>query len=209
MAAKKTTAAKIKEAKGMAAYRQKDVNQLQTGRRGDISEGPKGGIYVASQKSRTKAFNSLTSSAKTAGRAKNVESKLKKAASSPKLKQTNLDKTAGSRKKSGGSLVSEVAKRYKITAREARDIATALGTAAQSTRNPNTLANRSATKMVVKQVKEAAVAAATGKKGTTSPRLRDTGKKINLLAPGEKNNPIFRKQETMPIFKYQKGTKRK
>ena len=208
MAAKKTTAAKIKEAKGMAAYRQKDVNQLQTGRRGDISEGPKGGIYVASQTSRNKSFNSLTSSAKTAGRAKNVESKLKKA-SATKLKQTNADKTAGSRSKAGASLVSEVAKRYKITAREARDIATALGTAAQSTRNPNTLANRSATKMVVKQVKEAAVAAATGKKGTTSPRLRDTGKKINLLAPGEKNNPIFRKQETMPIFKYQQGKKRK
>jgi hypothetical protein len=203
MAAKKTTAAKIKEAKGMAAYRQKDVNQLQTGRRGDISEGPKGGIYVASQTSRNKSFNSLTSSAKTAGRAKNVESKLKKAAASkPAAKPA-------ARSKAGASLVSEVAKRYKITAREARDIATALGTAAQSTRNPNTLANRSATKMVVKQVKEAAVAAATGKKGTTSPRLRDTGKKINLLAPGEKNNPIFRKQETMPIFKYQQGKKRK
>ena len=208
MAAKKTTAAKIKEAKGMAAYRQKDVNQLQTGRRGDISEGKKGGIYVASQTSRNKSFNSLTSSSKTAGRAKNVESKLKKAAAT-KLKQTNADKTAGSRSKAGASTVAAVAKRFGVTAREARDIATALGTAAQSTRNPNSLANRSATKMVVKQVKEAAVAAATGKKGTTSPRLRDTGQKSYLLAPGEKNNPIFRKQETMPIFKYQKGTKRK
>ena len=123
------------------------------------------------------------------------------------IKKTNADKPA--RKKSGGSLVSEVAKRYKITAREARDIATALGTAAQSTRNPNSLGTKSATKIIAKQVKEAAVAAATGKKGTTSPQLRNTGKKINLLAPGEKNNPIFRKQETMPIFEYQKGKKRK
>jgi hypothetical protein len=80
MAVKKTTAAKIKEAKATAAYRQKDVNQLQTGRQGDISYGKKGGIYVASQTSRNKAFNSLTSSSKTAGRAKNVEMKLKKAA---------------------------------------------------------------------------------------------------------------------------------
>ena len=78
--AQKATTAKIKEARAMAAYRQKDVNQLQTGRQGDISQGKKGGIYVASQTSRNKAFNSLTSSSKTAGRAKNVESKLKKAA---------------------------------------------------------------------------------------------------------------------------------
>ncbi len=135
-----------------------------------------------------------------------------------KLKKELKPLNEGSRKKSGGSLVSEVAKRYKITAREVRDIATALGTAAQSTRNPNVLGTKAkagastrptATKIIAKQVKEAAVAAATGKKGTTSPRLRDTGKKINLLAPGEKNNPVFRKQETMPVFKYQGNKKRK
>jgi hypothetical protein len=114
--------------------------------------------------------------------------------------------------------IGEVAKRFGITAREVRDIATALGTAAQSTRNPNVLGTKAkvgastrptATKIIAKQVKEAAVAAATGKKGTTSPQLRETGKKINLLAPGEKNNPIFRKQETMPVFKYQGNKKRK
>ena len=118
-------------------------------------------------------------------------------------------KEGGARSKAGASTVASVAKRFGITAREARDIATALGTAAQSTRNPNSLGKKSATKIVAKQVKEAAVAAATGKKGTTSPRLRDTGQKSYLLAPGEKNNPIFRKQETMPIFEYQKGKKRK
>ena len=78
--AKKTTAAKIKEAKEIAKYRQEYVGRLQTKRQGDISAGPNGGYTIASQKSRNEAFNSLTSSSKTAGRAKNVESKLKKAA---------------------------------------------------------------------------------------------------------------------------------
>ena len=206
MAAKKTTAAKIKEAKGMAAYRQKNVNQLQTGRQGDISQGPKGGIYVASQASRNKSFNSLTSSSKTAGRAKNVESKLKKAAAT-KLKQTNLDKTAGSRSKAGGSTVAAVAKRFGVTAREARDIATAVGTAVQSARNPNVLGTKAkagsptrptAGNVLKKQIKETITAAKTGKKGTTSPKLSDTGKKSTLDSG-----------RTMPVFKYQEGKKRK
>jgi len=71
------------------------------------------------------------------------------------------------------------------------------------------LGKNSPAKILAKQVKETAVAAATGKKGTTSPKLTNTGKKINLLQPGEKNNPIFRKQEVMPVFKYEKGKKRK
>lgn len=77
---KATTKSKISNAKKMAAFRQKEVNNLQTGRKGDISQGPKGGIYVANQNSRNAAFNSLTSASKTAGRAKNVEMKMKKAA---------------------------------------------------------------------------------------------------------------------------------
>jgi hypothetical protein len=114
--------------------------------------------------------------------------------------------------------LSEITKRFGITAREARDIATAVGTAIQSARNPNVLGARAKLKsplrptagnVVKKQIKETITAAKTGKKGTTSPKLRDTGKKINLLAPGKKNNPIFPKPETMPIFKYEKGKKRK
>jgi hypothetical protein len=82
MAAKKksTTAGKIKEAKEIAKYRQEYVGRLQTNRQGDISTGKNGGATIAQQKARNEAFNSLTSSAKTAGRAKNVESKLKKEA---------------------------------------------------------------------------------------------------------------------------------
>jgi hypothetical protein len=80
-AAKKSpTMKKIKEAKEIAKYRQEYVGRLQTNRQGDISTGKNGGVTIAQQKDRNKAFNSLTSSAKTAGRAKNVEMKLKKAA---------------------------------------------------------------------------------------------------------------------------------
>ena len=146
---------------------------------------------------------------------KNTFTPAEKAKLKKQLKPLN---EGGARSKAGASTVAAVAKRFGVTAREVRDIATALGTAAQSTRNPNVLGTKAkvgastrptATKIIAKQVKEAAVAAATGKKGTTSPQLRNTGKKINLLAPGEKNNPIFRKQETMPVFKYQGNKKRK
>jgi len=87
-----------------------------------------------------------------------------------------LDK-APARKKSGASVVSEVAKRYNITAREARDIATAIGTGMatyQSSKNSKNVKGPSG-KNLIKQVKETAVAAATGKKGTTSDYVPVTG----------------------------------
>jgi hypothetical protein len=74
-----TTQSKIKEAKEIAKYRQEYVGRLQTNRQGDISNWGLGAT-IADQKGRNQAFNSLTSSAKTAGRAKNVQAKLKKAA---------------------------------------------------------------------------------------------------------------------------------
>ena len=123
------------------------------------------------------------------------------------LKQTNLDKTAGSRSKAGGSTVAAVAKRFGVTAREARDIATAVGTAVQSARNPNVLGTKAkagsptrptAGNVLKKQIKETITAAKTGKKGTTSPKLSDTGKKSTLDSG-----------RTMPVFKYQEGKKRK
>jgi hypothetical protein len=108
------------------------------------------------------------------------------------------------RKKVG---IADVAKRFGITAREARDIATAVGTAAQGLRNPNYLGTASAVgkktrptagSVIKKQVKETVTAARTGKKGTTSPKLKDTGKKSTLDSG-----------RTMPKFKYEKGKKRK
>ena len=76
---KPATQSKIVEANRIAQYRQGLVDRLQTNRQGDISNWGMGAT-IASQKGRNQAFNSLTSSAKTAGRAKNVGSKLKKAA---------------------------------------------------------------------------------------------------------------------------------
>jgi hypothetical protein len=80
---------------------------------------------------------------------------------------------AGARSKSGASTAAAVAKRFGITAREARDIATALGTVAgravTGTYGANDpTAKGKAAKNLVKQIKETGVAAATGKKGTTS-----------------------------------------
>jgi hypothetical protein len=77
VAAKKTTQAKIKEAKASAKYAQKEVTKLNENRVGSISYPKKGGIIVSNAKQRAAASNSLTSASKTAGRAKNVETKLK------------------------------------------------------------------------------------------------------------------------------------
>jgi hypothetical protein len=118
----------------------------------------------------------------------------------------NLDK-APARSKAGASTVAAVAKRFGVTAREARDIATAVGTAVQSARNPNVLGTKAkagsptrptAGNVLKKQIKETITAAKTGKKGTTSPKLSDTGKKSTLDSG-----------RTMPVFKYQEGKKRK
>jgi hypothetical protein len=102
------------------------------------------------------------------------------------------------RKKVG---IADVAKRFGITAREARDIATAVGTAAQNVRG-GAFKPGTAGKIIKKQVKETVTAARTGKKGTTSPTLKPTGKKIDVGGPGK---PISNR----PQMKYEKGKKRK
>jgi hypothetical protein len=84
--------------------------------------------------------------------------------------KSNLDKTAGSRSKSGASTVAAVAKRFGITAREARDIATAVGSAATAIRKSpqEGMPVKKIVKNVAKQVKETGTAAKTGKKGTSA-----------------------------------------
>ena len=64
-------------------------------------------------------------------------------------------------------LIQNITNRYRVTAREARDIVTAVGTAAKA---PKFAGN------VVKQVKEAATAAATGKKGESAYVISKNGK---------------------------------
>jgi hypothetical protein len=84
--------------------------------------------------------------------------------------KSNLDKTVGSRSKSGASTVAAVAKRFGITAREARDISTAVGSAATAIRKSpqEGMPVKKIVKNVAKQVKETATAAKTGKKGTSA-----------------------------------------
>jgi hypothetical protein len=81
----------------------------------------------------------------------------------------NLDK-APARSKSGGSAISAVAKRFGITAREARDIATAVGSAATAIRKSpqEGMPVKKIVKNVAKQVKEVGTAATSGKKGTSA-----------------------------------------
>jgi hypothetical protein len=107
------------------------------------------------------------------------------------------------RNKAGASTVAAVAKRFGVTAREARDIATAVGTlgkaAVVTAQFPgmNKGVAKSAAKNLVKQVKETGTAAKSGKKGTTSSKAVTTSydKRIGKLAPA--------------TAKIAKGTKRK
>jgi len=62
-------------------------------------------------------------------------------------------------------LVQDVTNRYRVTAREARDIVTAIGTAANAANEKQV---KSSNKNLVKQVAEVGKAAITGKSGTTS-----------------------------------------
>ena len=144
--------------------------------------------YEKESKARTTARNAAKTRA------------VKKTASSPKLKQTNLDKTAGSRNKSGASTAAAIGKRFGITAREARDIATALGTVAgravkggDATGKGKDIAN------LKKQIKEVGVAAKTGKKGTTSDI---EGRKVEM----PKGSGRYTTDRT---YGYEKGKKRK
>ena len=117
-------------------------------------------------------------------------------------KPTYVGKPA--RSKSGASTVAAVAKRFGVTAREARDIATALGTVAgravTGTYGANDpTAKGKATKNLKKQIKEVGVAAVTGKKGTTSDI---EGRKYET----PKGSGRYKTDRT---YGYEKGKKRK
>jgi hypothetical protein len=87
------------------------------------------------------------------------------------------------------STVQQVAKRFGITAREARDIATAVGSAAQAIRKSpqEGMPVKKIVKDVAKQVKEVGTAAKTGKKGTTATVLSPNKKsQANRKVAGDK-----------------------
>jgi hypothetical protein len=108
------------------------------------------------------------------------------------------------RSKSGAPTAAAVAKRFGITAREARDIATALGTVAgravtgmYGANDPT--AKGKDIKNLKKQIKEVGVAAVTGKKGTTSDI---EGRKYET----PKGSGRYKTDRT---YGYEKGKKRK
>jgi len=71
-------------------------------------------------------------------------------------------------------LIQDITNRYRVTAREARDIITAAGTVVKTDNSPQQgmgfrgTSRKTAVKNLKKQVVETAKAAATGKKGTSS-----------------------------------------
>jgi hypothetical protein len=108
-----------------------------------------------------------------------------KAAAKPQLKKSGAAKPAykagakpAGRSKAGADVVQDITNRFRVTAREARDIVTAVSSAAglaldknaySSEREGTTKAGEvgKAVKNIGKQIKETATAAKTGKKGTT------------------------------------------
>jgi hypothetical protein len=83
-------------------------------------------------------------------------------------KRQAAKKPSGTAKKMAAkpSTVQQIAKRFNVTAREARDIATAVSTAASFRNNVHTGTYARLKKDVGTQIKEAGKAAITGKKGT-------------------------------------------
>jgi len=68
--------------------------------------------------------------------------------------------------------LNDITKRFGITAREARDIATAIGTLSQA---PSSKRLKEGASNLGKQIKEVGTAAVKGKSGTTSNRAGDLG----------------------------------
>jgi hypothetical protein len=105
--------------------------------------------------------------------------KAKAKAAGKKMSESTLKKNIKPLKsergpKAGTSLVSKVVGRAKTTAREARDVATAVGSAAQALRKSpqEGIPVKKTIKNIGTQVKETARAAATGKKGTTAYKVK-------------------------------------
>ena len=109
------------------------------------------------------------------------------------------------KKKDQESLIQDITNRFRVTAREARDIVTSVANAASvgyANMGPKTKAGPQTGKMlkdIGKQVKETAVAAATGKKGTTPLKVKDN----------PKDSYVVNKAQTNIAKTVKPGTKRK
>lgn len=79
-------------------------------------------------------------------------------------------------KNAAEKLIQGITNRYRVTAREARDIVTAVGTHMNSITNPKgSSATGPSGKNLTRQVGEVFKTAATGKKGTTSDKIPVSG----------------------------------
>ena len=78
------------------------------------------------------------------------------------------------KKNAAEKMIQNITNRYRVTAREARDIVTAVGSAAQAVRKSpqEGLPVKKIVKDVAKQVKEVGTAATSGKKGTTAATVK-------------------------------------
>jgi hypothetical protein len=81
------------------------------------------------------------------------------------------------------NLIQDITNRFRVTAREARDIVTAVSTAVSS-RNVGGGGNKFAVKDIKTQIKEVGTAALTGKKGTTAAQSGYGGLKKGTTGAG-------------------------
>ena len=105
--------------------------------------------------------------AKQPGKNPNAAKQVGTKASAGPVKKVISDNPAYKNKSGVEKVIQDITNRYRVTAKEARDIVTAVGTVG-ATRGGNPTVSKAAGENLKKQVKEVAKAATTGKKGTTS-----------------------------------------
>jgi hypothetical protein len=143
---------------------------------------------VASKSGKVEVLTPSQAAAR-AGKMRDRAAQNRKGAMTPteraKLKKELKPLNEGSRSKAGASTVAAVAKRFGVTAREARDIATALGTKMTST---GVAQGSASNKNLVRQIAETGRAALTGKPGTSSDKatMKMYKDKPNTYTSGKK-----------------------
>jgi hypothetical protein len=141
---------------------------------------------VASKSGKVEVLTPSQAAAR-AGKMRDRAAQNRKGAMTPteraKLKKELKPLNEGSRSKSGASTIAAVTKRFGITAREARDIATAVGTLAQTRKTSAGGTKEEARKNLKKQIKEVGSAAIKGTKGTPSKEYNPT---FNITTVGKK-----------------------
>ena len=151
---------------------------------------PGPGYDEAAEAKRVREFRKTQESRKYSPAPMSAAAKAKAgAAGAASKKASDARKRAARGPKAGTSTVSAIAKRFGVTVREARDIATAVGSAAQALRKSpqEGMPVIKTIKNIGTQVKETANAATTGKKGTTAYKVKPNPySKAKRKAAGDK-----------------------